>query len=259
MKAMSRLTIKSLARSPARGAGFTVVELLVVIVVLGVLLSILVPALGEAREAAKKQRMALRQREVFRPLLEYVTDHHGLFPFYGEPGQPEALLEIHGQEIVSRWWSQPSFWGSFLTMQGYAGHLTMTPMDTALSEGEVASILADEERALSFLTTRSRDLLTWTAIAQPQFFFEDAAPDIRLVAPQRYSSVLFPSLKGLLIRAWERNVPTVPDRLVFVCFADGHVGSFEWLDLKPGVPVPPYLGGGTPVLSTPRGVLGVDR
>jgi len=61
-------------------SGFTLVELLVVIGVLALLLGVLVPALGQARRAARSMVGAGRQREVVMAANLYAADHESWYP-----------------------------------------------------------------------------------------------------------------------------------------------------------------------------------
>lgn len=60
--------------------GFTLVELLVVIGVLSLLLGVLVPALNQARRAARSMLGGQRQREVVLAASLYAADHQGCYP-----------------------------------------------------------------------------------------------------------------------------------------------------------------------------------
>jgi len=62
------------------GSGFTVVELLVVIGVLSLLMGVLLPALSQARRAARAVIGGQRQREVVLAVSLYASDHHGRYP-----------------------------------------------------------------------------------------------------------------------------------------------------------------------------------
>lgn len=65
-------------RRPARG--FTLIELLVVIAILGILISMLAPALGDAKRAAKRIACLSNLRQIGFGFSLYLEDHHSRFP-----------------------------------------------------------------------------------------------------------------------------------------------------------------------------------
>jgi prepilin-type N-terminal cleavage/methylation domain-containing protein/prepilin-type processing-associated H-X9-DG protein len=64
-----------------RKAGFTLVELLVVIGVIAVLISLLLPALNKARSAAMNVRCASNLRQVAQSILYYASSHNNKLPY----------------------------------------------------------------------------------------------------------------------------------------------------------------------------------
>ena len=59
---------------------FTLIELLVVITVIAILVGLLLPVIGLAREAATKAECLSNQRQLAFALVGYADDHHGRVP-----------------------------------------------------------------------------------------------------------------------------------------------------------------------------------
>jgi len=61
-------------------AGFTLVELLVVVAIIALLIAILLPSLGRVRELATRAVCASNQRQIALTTLTYATEYRGRFP-----------------------------------------------------------------------------------------------------------------------------------------------------------------------------------
>lgn len=85
------------ARPRRRGAGFTLVELLTVVAVIGVLAGILFPTLGRTREEARRAFCISNLRQLSLAVELYKNNYHGwYFPvMYVDPDNPFATAALY--------------------------------------------------------------------------------------------------------------------------------------------------------------------
>jgi prepilin-type N-terminal cleavage/methylation domain-containing protein/prepilin-type processing-associated H-X9-DG protein len=86
-------------RSSRRYAGFTLVELLVVIGIIAVLISILLPALTKAREAGNQTKCLANLRSLTQAMISFANDKKGLMP--GRAGGGNTRYNANYTAIVN--------------------------------------------------------------------------------------------------------------------------------------------------------------
>jgi len=105
-----------------RKRAFTLVELLVVIGIIALLISILLPSLQKAREAANRTVCASNLKQIALGILMYAQDHKGVFPaghlnavsdnsrggnaHYLALGRPTFNYEVGSQRLLNPWISK---------------------------------------------------------------------------------------------------------------------------------------------------------
>jgi prepilin-type N-terminal cleavage/methylation domain-containing protein/prepilin-type processing-associated H-X9-DG protein len=83
--------------------GFTLVELLVVIGIIAVLIGLLLPSLGRARESANRTKCLSNLRQIGMALIQYCNDNKGYFPATARAGNQFQEDFIYWQQPQQYW------------------------------------------------------------------------------------------------------------------------------------------------------------
>jgi prepilin-type N-terminal cleavage/methylation domain-containing protein/prepilin-type processing-associated H-X9-DG protein len=220
-------------RSRNRRAGFTLVELLVVIGIIAVLIGLLLPALNRAREAAKEAACLANMRTIGQAVMLYTTENKGSFiPPYRIPelvpphwtsvtNGPPFMVYLSGKYMkeATSYWICPSD--------------TMLPMKSTFRR--LYSGILDVQTSYLYNADTPRKS---TAHYPPPINQVDYNP--RSLKGIRFPSrlLLFTEQKGTIVLGTARSTladtffrashgtPASPK--MNVCFADGHAELRPW-------------------------------
>ncbi len=103
------MTMKAHNRGPgpnlSGGESFTLMELLVVVAIIGVLASVLLPALSMAKAHARSTPCKNHLRQLGLALQMYVNENRGKYPYYRGAADP-AYNNVVGAESTGFWWAK---------------------------------------------------------------------------------------------------------------------------------------------------------
>ena len=84
------------------GSAFTLIELLVIVAIIGVLISMLLPALGRTGENMRRVLCTTNQREAIKGWALYASDHDGEYPTFKFRSSFEHIHWLYKLDIASQ-------------------------------------------------------------------------------------------------------------------------------------------------------------
>ena len=181
-----------------RGAklGFTLLELLLVIALVGVLTTLLLPSLGMTRDKAMRTRAMSDLRQHATVMNMYTGDWGGLFPFFAIPGASETVIRTERYTESFSYFSSHSFWPVALVDRYYPDYA----IDDAIFQSPFAR---HSERGVWGAYAYSCSM-----IAIPAYWDQSTREGINQLRPNRLSSVRYPGGKTLLsFDPWRWSLP----------------------------------------------------
>jgi type II secretory pathway pseudopilin PulG len=212
-------------------AGFTVIEVLVVLGVLMILTALLLPALRKSTKAANETGALTKMRDHAQLIYAYAGQYDGYSPVY-----------------IKHPWSNAQFWDGALRQAGMIG-----------SNEETRVKWFDDDAPLHVYMTAVLSM-------SHQTLREGSTPpsDQQVFVPIRLSDIASPSGKGLLyVTGGSKNLGNPwccgEPYPCPVAFSDASAEVATWAELTPGGILRIQDNVGFPVHSTWNGVLGRDR
>ncbi|MBY0308693.1 MAG: prepilin-type N-terminal cleavage/methylation domain-containing protein [Phycisphaerales bacterium] len=221
--------------TPNHGAGFTLIELVVVLGIVMVVLGLALPGLAASRTAAQLTRDAAAMRSMASAVFAYAAESGDYFP-----GRSPSVIECYRND-----------WHDVLVATGHSDN---------------SSRLMPSKDGVHRVYMMGAAFAARTEFdpARPSYWYKGRAQ------PQRMRSVLSPSSKAMLVRATRVN-GRPEDRSTWWCcinpkvtvcplvFCDGSVSQSDWRDLYMSSPPIATTFQGYPLYSTWSGTAGRDR
>jgi prepilin-type N-terminal cleavage/methylation domain-containing protein/prepilin-type processing-associated H-X9-DG protein len=208
--------------------GFTLIELLVVVAIISVLIALLLPALGKARDAAKRVQCASDQKTQGMAIMYYINDY-GIYPPWDE-------------DLPNGWttgaWGGEDTWKNILIHEGYFSNkrykAKLLEGGNKFSENElkifICPAVSNPDWAQQTYGTYFYNVVIGPGDSWPKFGLSGIRPGTIETAP----SELICTADGTNSINYAYVVDAVETYIVYrhlgttnVLFCDGHVGGYK--------------------------------
>jgi prepilin-type N-terminal cleavage/methylation domain-containing protein/prepilin-type processing-associated H-X9-DG protein len=142
---MSHCTNQPSRRRASRSSGFTLIELLVVIAIIAVLIALLLPAVQQAREAARRTQCKNNVMQLGLALNNYMMAHEVLPP--GTQNETGPIQSIEGAGYHMGWMTQIL---PYLEQQNVYNHIDFTksvydPINVPVRQQKIAGFICPSD------------------------------------------------------------------------------------------------------------------
>ena len=167
--------------------GFTLIEILVVLVTIAILMALLLPALSKAKKQGKSTEVLSAIRQSISATTQYANEEKGFLPYLGTPEHPEVGIFPDGDWGMfgppSYFRGQASLWATALLEHG----VNLTELDPYFTYPDHGP-----KRIFTYIW------MTHAAVAKSPYWVGIDPPDNpKLFGGVRLDETVFPSSKGL--------------------------------------------------------------